>query len=82
MLGILAVISRLKNSAEKLKGNWYAGDILQRKEFVKENTWMLMKKIRLDQIHERKVIHNKASNQQNSPASCNQICQKDEHPKV
>jgi len=27
LLRILAVISRLKNSAEKLKGNWYAGDL-------------------------------------------------------
>jgi hypothetical protein len=27
LLGILVVISRLKNNAEKLKGNWYTGDL-------------------------------------------------------
>jgi hypothetical protein len=38
LLGSVAFISRLKNNAEKLKGNWYAGDLS--KECVCEGKYL------------------------------------------
>ena len=78
-----AVISRLKKNTEKLKGKLAkaSGDILQRKRLREGKFLDVDEKVFAWMKYMRELLCNKAASQQNNdPASSDEICERDEYP--